>query len=346
MRKGRLRALQMTKAVTCGILATINQVAIPCTRGLALFLLAICPVAGATTHRVHAGQGSSTIQRLISEASSGDTVSFDAGTYTITSTLSLKCGLTYTGPVANPATAEITTSTANISLTAMLGGCKSGKTTIEYLHFNGAGPLYVDTSGYSNIVFEHNQVTSLPAERCGGPCASIFFDGNSNNVDSNITVQYNTFGDINSCVGAEKDADRAGGCGGLFLNQVGFTVNLTVRYNTFYHLGEPMHWSNVGFNTQPGGINSVCDTCDVEYNYFYGNFRIAMEDQISVEGGPTIIEHNVFGPPGGDVTYSTMEFLPPAAIAVVSIQSARRPSPRTTSPTTSFTAIMGHPKLR
>ncbi|MDT7813135.1 MAG: hypothetical protein QOJ42_3051 [Acidobacteriaceae bacterium] len=80
-------------------------------RGLALFLLAICPVAGATTYTVKAGQSSSTIQRVIRGVSAGDTVSFDAGTYTITRGLDLKCGVTYTGPVATPATAILASTT-------------------------------------------------------------------------------------------------------------------------------------------------------------------------------------------------------------------------------------------
>jgi hypothetical protein len=290
MSKGRLWELQTTKALTCSTPATINQVVIPCIRGLALFLLAICPLAGATTHRVRAGQGRSTIQRVISEASPGDTVSFDAGTYTITSTLSLKCGLTYTGPVATPATAEITTSTTKISLTAMTGGCKSGTTTIEYLHFNGAGPLYVDTSGYSNIVFEHNQVTSLPEESCGGPCESLFFDGNNNNSAANITIEYNIFGDANSC----NPPTDEGGCAGILTNIVGTITNLTIRYNTFYHLNEGIHFQNTSYSSAPGAVNSVCGNCDIEYNYFSLINRIALENQISVENNPTIMSNNVF----------------------------------------------------
>src|SRR5258707_1482465 len=125
MGKCRLVELLTTKAVTCST-PTINQAVVPCTRGLALILLAICPLAGATTYRVRAGQDGSMIQRVINKASSGDTVSFEAGTYPITSTIALKCGITYTGPVATPATAEITTSTPNISLFAMSGGCASG----------------------------------------------------------------------------------------------------------------------------------------------------------------------------------------------------------------------------
>ncbi len=290
MRQGRLLELLTTKAATCSSPATINQVVIPCTRGLALFLLAICPLAGATTHRVHAGQGSSAIQRVISGASFGDTVSFDAGTYTISSTLALKCGLTYTGPVTTPATAEITTSTANISLTAMTGGCRSGTTTIEYLNFNGAGPIYFDANNYSNIIFEHNQITAMPySSSCSGPCSSVFFDGNNNNTDSNITIEYNTFGDANTCT-AGLSIDE-GGCAGIVSNIVGYVINLTIEYNSFIHLNEGMHFANTNYCT--GCYNSVCQNCLIEYNYFSQINRIPLENQISVQYSPTIMSNNV-----------------------------------------------------
>jgi hypothetical protein len=313
MRQGRLPELLTTKALTSDTAATMNPVLIACTRGLALFLLAICPFARATTHRVHPGQGSSVIQRLIDGASSGDTVSFDAGTYPITSTLTLKCGLTYTGPVATPATAEITTSTRDISLTAMTGGCTSGKTTIEYLHFNGAGPLYVDTSGYSDIVFAHNQVTAIPySPSCPGACTSLFFNGNNNNTDSNIIIEYNTFGDVNSCTAGFSVAE--GECAGVLFNVVGFLTNLTVKYNTFFHLNEGMHFRQVEWTATPGATDATCNNCDIEYNYFNAINRIALEDQVSVVGKPTIISNNVFGNPLGGTSYAGMAISAPCCV--------------------------------
>jgi hypothetical protein len=287
MRHGRPLELLTTKA------ATINHVAIPCTSALALFLLAICPLFGATTHRVHAGQSGSMIQRVINGASSGDTVSFDAGTYAITSTLTLKCGLTYTGPAVTPATAEITTSTTNISLTDMSGGCTSGKTKIEYLHFNGAGPLYVDKNNYSHISFEYNQITSLPAEEsCGQACESLFFDGNNNNSDSDITIQYNTFGDSDSCTAGINVDD--GACAGILVNPMAM-VNFTVKYNIFYHLQEGIHFYNVNYVV--GNKSATCDNCDIEFNYFNAIHRIALEFQTNIVGHPAMLSNNVYGNP-------------------------------------------------
>ncbi len=68
------------------------------TKGLALLLLAFCPLAGATTYTVTPAQSTSTIQAVIYRASPGDTVAFTAGTYKIARRLFLKCGVTYTGP--------------------------------------------------------------------------------------------------------------------------------------------------------------------------------------------------------------------------------------------------------
>jgi hypothetical protein len=295
MRQGRLLEKLTTKAIACSTPAPDQPDSRPVTRGLALFLLAISPLAGATTHRVHAGQDGATIQRIISGASPGDIVSFDAGSYTIASTLALKCGVTYTGPAATPATAEITTSTANMSLTSMGGGCSSRTTTvIEYLQFNGAGPLYLDPSNYSNIIFEHNQVTSLPGgESCGGTCLSLFFDGNNRNSDSNITIQYNTFGDTNSCTAVLTIDD--GACSGILVNQIAFLSNFLVRYNTFYHLQEGIHLSNVNYVV--GNSSATCNNCDIEFNYFNAIHRIATEFQFNVLGKPAIISNNVYGNP-------------------------------------------------
>ena len=311
MRQGSLPDLLATKAMTCRTPPTINQVVIRRTTGLALFLLAICPLAGATTHRIHAGQGRSVIQRVISEATSGDTVSFDAGTYTITSPLTLKCGLTYTGPVATPATAEITTSTANIPLTQMKGGCTSGTTTIEYLHFNGAGAFYADTNNYSNINILHNQMTSIPSgEGCGAICESVYFDGHDGSSVSNITIEYNTFGDDNSCAAGIAEGDNDGNCAGIVTDTVApmALINFVIKYNTFYHLQEGIHFLPTPYNV--GSRGAYCNNCDIEYNFFNQIHRIQVEFQVGVDGKRSVEQYNVLTSPiNTDVPVECMLFL-------------------------------------
>jgi hypothetical protein len=258
---------------------------------LAFFLLAICPLAGAATYKVRPGLSGADIQNVIDGALAGDTVFFNAGTYNIRSTLILKCGVTYTGPVADPATAEITTDATNLSLTQMKNGCRS-RTTIQYLHFNGAGAFYADAKDYSNIRILHNQMTSIPSKTCSGKCQSVFFDGDNKNRDSDIEIMYNTFGDKNSCTDPFVNDD--GGCAGVLMEIVGYITNLTVQYNTFYHLYQGMHLTQVQWSADPGAESASCNNCDFEYNYFSLINRIALEDQVSVVNKPTIIANNVF----------------------------------------------------
>jgi hypothetical protein len=270
---------------------------------------------GGPTINLSEGMSQSAIQGAISSAPNCALVVFAAGTYDINSPLTIPCNsLTFTGPIATPATAEITTSAAYISLMAMYGGCTLGTTTIEYLNFNGAGPLYVDTGGYSNIIFEHNQVTSVPFEpNYYGTVSSLFFDGNVNNTDSNITIAYNTFGDSNSCTAGLEIDD--GSCAGAIFNEVGYLTNLTVKYNYFYHLNEGMHWQQVGYNANGDQPVSTCNNCDVEYNYFNDIVRIALENQSSVVGAQTIMSNNVFGNPSPTLTYSSMALSAPCCLS-------------------------------
>jgi hypothetical protein len=317
MRHFRLPELLRPTTVTRSTPATINPVVIPYTVGLVLFLLAIYPLAGATKHRIHAGQGSSVIQRVINEASPGDTVSFDAGTYTVASPLRLKCGLTITGPVVpnfTTPTAEITMTTANSSIFNMRGGCNTAG-TVEYLNFNNGGPIYFDTAGYSNFNFLHNAVTSLPyTKECdAGTCTaeSLFFDGNVENIDSNITIEYNTFGDDNSCTaGLHIDS---GACSGINFFLVGNISDLSIKYNIFHHLQEGMHFGQVGW--APRETVSVCIACNIAYNYFYDIVRITLENQASAQTTPTNMSYNVFGNPYRSITYSSMGLSAPCCIS-------------------------------
>ena len=208
-------------------------------------LFALSWTAHATIYKISSGQSATTIQSTIDGAFAGDAVVFSGGTYTLTSALTLKCGVTYTGPVTTAATAEITTTTANIHLMQMSGGCTSGTTTIEYLHFNGAGALYFDANNYSNINILHNQVTSIPSEQtCSAICeAGAYFDGYSGSTIQNITIEYNTFGDNNSCTAGIAVNDNDGNCVGVIFDTVQPMIlnNVIIRYNTFYHLQEGIH---------------------------------------------------------------------------------------------------------
>jgi hypothetical protein len=249
-------------------------------------------------YNIPAGASGDTIQNTINAATVPSTVLFAAGTYNITSPIILKCGVTYTGPATNPATAEITTSTANIPLFKMTGGCTSGTTTIEYLHLDGAG-MYFDANNYSNINILHNQVTSLVSgETCGAICeAGAYFDGYNGSKVSDITIEYNTFGDDNSCVAGIGEANNDGNCIGIIADTVSpmALVNFVVKHNTFYHLEEGIHFLPTPYN--PGGPTAYCNNCDIEYNFFNQIHRIQVEFQIAVDGSPSIERYNVMTSP-------------------------------------------------
>jgi hypothetical protein len=295
------------------------------SKRLALLLLAICPVADATTYNIQPGQNSSMIQRVISGASRGDTVSFAAGTYNITSSLNLKCGVTYTGPTATPATAILNATFTRES--AMIFNLYSGSgyaipctqpTTIEYFNFENTGGIYVKTS-FTNITITHNQFTNMAC--CNSAYdAGIYFDGsestsNTAQILSNATVTWNVFGaDQKSCESPTTGAmenwdgslDVAGNCAGM---QVQSTVNgLVFEYNKTVHIGE-----GVGFGcpSGPGTPGLGCEplstprttrpgvtTSNVTamYNDFAGVHRIAWEEQPQATSG-IIFQYNSYHDP-------------------------------------------------
>src|ERR1700728_3893121 len=106
-----------------------------------------CALAHAAIYRVRPEQSYSAIQRVISSASPGDTISFSPGTYNAPSGFELKCGVTYTGPVATPPTAVLLASFSRGSkdIFNLAPGCKS-PTTIQYLWFQNAGGIFVITT--------------------------------------------------------------------------------------------------------------------------------------------------------------------------------------------------------
>lgn len=250
------------------------------------------------THPVNASQSESTIQGIVSAASAGDTISFAAGTYNWGSTLTVKCGLTYTGPVATPATAILNNTGGAINI--MHFGTCTTQTTWQYLQFVGGG-IYGDISNHSNISYLHNQALSIPGDSVCGTgnetCENaLFFDGNSgtNNILSNLTIEYNTFGDANSCA-SNMSGNHNGVCSGVF-TQVGTLTNITSRYNLFTHLEEGLHHLyTTTYN--PGSRASTEDNIDIEYNVFTGIHRNFVELQMQVINNPSVVSHNLFGPP-------------------------------------------------
>jgi hypothetical protein len=267
---------------------------------------------GGPTINLSPSMSTSTLQSSISNAPNCAMIVFGAGTYNISSSLNIPChSLTITGPVANPATAKITTSTGNISLFKMSGGCTSGTTSIEYLQLDSAGAFSTDGNSYSNINILHNQFTSIPSEYCGAgcnepcvSCQSIYFNFNPGTTLQNLDIEYNNFGDANSCSASAGNVPFSvasdnfpGNCAGLIIasQNPGAVKNLTLQYNTFSHLEEGFHMLNVSFSSGAG--TSFCDNCLIQYNYFTSIRRIQVEYQAQIANNPLRIRYNVLGPP-------------------------------------------------
>lgn len=264
---------------------------------LALISAMACGRAHASTCTTLAANPSqSAIQTAINSCGSGNTLQLSAGTTTLTSSLTLPCGVIVSGPQATlqssglytNSTAELTTSTSGISAFTTSGGCAGpANTGVENLQINGMGPWFLDASNYTDILFLHNQITALPYNPSCNGCTSLTFNGNESNTDQNVTIEYNTFGDVNSC----NPPTQEGSCAGITFNVVGFVINVTEEYNTFVHLNEATHWTNIGFCT--GCTNAVAQNLLTEYNYFSQINRIPIENQISTQFAPTVISNNV-----------------------------------------------------
>jgi Chitobiase/beta-hexosaminidase C-terminal domain len=276
-------------------------------KGIAIFLMTSCALVHASTYRVSPAQSYSAIQRVISSASPGDTISFSAGKYNASSGFELKCGVTYTGPVATPPTAVLSASFTRGSkdIFNLAPGCKS-PTTIQYLWFQNAGGIFVITTN-ANITITRDLFTGLPCCASQAHSPAIYFDGGRNPKDpnaqilSNATVTWNTFGDPTSCITPDTEpmfsytADTAGNCAGIIVQST--TKGMTISNNNFIHLGEGVHFLCV---YGPSGCEppTTVTTSNVtaQFNDFSGIHRMGWEEQPQ----PTeniLFEYNSFHDP-------------------------------------------------
>jgi uncharacterized protein YjdB len=273
-----------------------------------------CITAYATTFTVNASQSTATIQGVISGASIGDTVSFSAGTYSLTAQLTLKCGVTYTGPAVTPATAILNGSGSGVGQgnglftlfsNSNLSNPCTQQTTIEYLAFQAVQTgIFVQTS-YTNLLIQHNQCISIPGLTSQTACM-VFESGNTTSntasILTNSTITNNQLGDSNSCISptnvmADTDSpeDFEGACNGI----VFFTsINgLTITNNHFLHVSEGVHincpnYANQEFACEPPG-GALTQNIVVEFNDFAQIHRIPWEEQPQQSTGH-IFEFNSF----------------------------------------------------
>ncbi len=241
---------------------------------------------------VNSGMSSEALQSAMSRAPRGATILFAAGTYNLTTQITVPChNLHLTGPVAAMPTAILAASYKNSHILAFNGGC-ANLGSIRFLHFENTGAVYFGVGDNSNFTFEHNLVTNLPSGLNNITTeAGLWFDGTLSTTLKNVLIRYNTFGDDHSCTTVFADIkDQGGYCAGVITSQ-GEDQNLTVEYNNFIHVEQGIHFVQLAtFN--PGKPNSVCVSCRVDYNYILNYHRIGIEIQVSTPTDPILIEHN------------------------------------------------------
>jgi hypothetical protein len=247
-----------------------------------------------------------TLQNAITSCSSsgGGTVQLSAGTTSISSTLNLACGVIVSGPVVPlvnnqvTPTAEITGGSHQIYLFSMAGGCTSGNTGfgLEYLRLDGNATLTIDGNSYNGITIMYDTLTSLDPTS-GTDIPSIYFTQGSGNVVQNVTIEYDTIGDSNSCNWLSSTSDDS--CGEIEAwaqsSAQSRMVNFIVKYNVIRYLGEGIHFLPSTYVV--GSPTNYCDNCDIEYNYFTNIHRYNIEFQSGTANHPLIESNNVFTNP-------------------------------------------------
>jgi hypothetical protein len=252
------------------------------------------PTPTGTIVNVNSSMSAASIQSTMSSAPAGSTVLFAAGNYNV-SGLNVPCAnnLTVSGPANVPATAFLTGSSANTAI-FNLNNCNG--ITIQYLHFQNAPGIYVGQTDNSNITVKYNQFTGVEgfiALYLDGYLGSTVTNGIIHNIDSNITVAYNSFGDAGSCTTEFASSQDLGGYCGGFHTHTGELLNLSVHHNYFYHIEEPVHLiQDAGY--KPGTTNGVCVSCSIQNNYILNYHRIGIEMQLAIPNTGTafILSHN------------------------------------------------------
>jgi hypothetical protein len=252
---------------------------------------------GGPTINLNSGMSQSTLQSMIANAPNCSLISFAAGTYNITSQLTIPCNnLQITGPVASTPTAILAASFQNGDLFAYAGGC-ANLGSINYLHFENTGAVYLGIGNESNLTFQYNLVTHLPSGTTNSSSESgLFFDGTMSSTLSNVLVQFNTFGDANSCATVFATVvDEGGLCAGILTTE-GTDQNITIQYNNFVHVEEGIHFNQIA-NYAVGAQASVCISCTIEYNSISNYHRIGIEIQVDTPTNSILIEHNAIVDP-------------------------------------------------
>ena len=258
----------------------------------------------AATCPISSGASSATIASTIQGCTSGNTVTFAAGSYSLSSSVNVPCGVSITGPVVSRSSFSpdgyvhlLYGPTAIISATAYpvfnYGAC-SKASSLEYLEVNSNRPssggqvVYATSSGgVSNLTISYNYFHGNnwnASGECFG-CSLIEFDGSASaTVDTGDTVSWNRLGANGDCASVMSNFSYSGYTGdGGFCSAISWhtnMTNMTLSNNFIYYQEE-------GIKGYEGSW--VCSNCLLQANDLSNWHRIAIETQI--QGTGTTIAH-------------------------------------------------------
>lgn len=289
---------------------------------LALLALLIPQLTLAATVNLNASMSTSAIQSAINEGGNNSTINFAAGTYSITSEITLPCAnVTVQGPsipnFANPTAIlnGVTIGTGGVIFTVP-SGCNN--LLIQSLWLENSGWIYFNSGNTTNITINNVKGTGLPDIRtspdcCDGP-NGIQFDGNisrtpgANNdpVDSNITLTNNTLGDSSSCPNSFATGEVNSSCTAVWMHP-GTLTNFTYNNNLIFHVNEGLKFAQTTSGTTPANTpdNVFAGTCSIQFNYFQAIHRISIENQFDTTT-TCFSDHNAVLVDGGAPYFGTL----------------------------------------
>jgi hypothetical protein len=267
---------------------------------------------GGPTIKLNGSMSTSTIQSAINGAPNCSVILFAAGTYNITSQISIPCpssGFTISGPIVPwPGPYDVTLNGAVAGNWGFAFGPCSSPVTIQYLEWNGGEPsnggggfLYV-SQATSNLTVQYNYLHGNQADVNDGHefDSLIWLDGVDsappNLYDSNDTIAWNVFGNSND--GTPTNAD----CGAIsdLFNYQGSNydgsggqcaaIGLHSSTNNFTVTNNIIRYQEQGVKLYEGGSVASQLFYDANLNFTYNDLswihRIGLEGQ--QDGNPTM----------------------------------------------------------
>jgi len=262
-----------------------------------LFRLILIIAAFLACGKAHAGtcpvSSGGNIASAVSSCSSPGTVQLAAGNYSVTSTITLPCGISLSGPTVpysqTPNQTAIINGSSSFAGSAFqtTSGCSASQ-TIQYLQWNGqhantktnGGGFLLVNGGTTNLTVTNNYLhgaDTVGADNdgcCSDSSGQIFFDGSG--TTSNINITWNQIGgtSFGDCSGAFADSGSSEEGGGSKCNGVGINSNINnvnITNNNLTYLEEQIKVYSSGATS--------CTNTNIRYNHFNQDWRLTIETQ-------------------------------------------------------------------